>query len=115
MMPTRTLETRKLLTRWPSGDSKPVLLLRLTPDIMTERYGLEFSRERDDLDWRDASFFIDDVLGPVVLTWYGNAPVKGMDCTVDAGVGATAAISRLIDVLGLVDDDIVWRRDATAD
>lgn len=30
--------------RWPSGDCKPILELRFTPEVMNERYGLQFLR-----------------------------------------------------------------------
>lgn len=94
---------------WPSGDNKPLLELRSTPSELTKQYGLQFRREKDDLDWFFASHFIDVELGPVVMLRYENSPAHGTLVYVDAGVDSREAIVRLESVLELDDNDIVWR------
>lgn len=95
---------------WPSGDFKPAMEITLTPGDLACRMNLDFSRDRDDLDWFQAAYFLDDSLGPVVFRFYENSPNGGTDILVDALVSTESAKSRLKDILRLPGEFIRWER-----
>jgi hypothetical protein len=94
--------------RWPSGDHKAVIQLRLRANELVKKVDLPFIRERDDLDWGSFAHFLDEKIGPVMLVDYENSPIKGVDIHVDKSVSNDIAIDRIRLVLGLNDDDINW-------
>ena len=106
-MKTLILDTSKF-SGWPSKDRKPVVEIASTPDKLSHLYGLKFIREKDDLDWEEATHFIDEMLGPVVFSWYENSPSKGVVLYVDSLVKTTFAIERLKEKLGLSESEIIW-------
>ena len=111
-MRERTLN-KSAFTGWPSGDNKPLILLRTTATDLSSKYGLVFFREKDDLDWGNWSHYIDEFIGPVVFVEYENAPVKGVDILVDKNVATALALNRVRESLGLVDSDIEWHADSS--
>ena len=102
----------KPFTGWPSGDSKPILELTFKINEMELRYTLNLIRERDDLDWYNASHFFIDAIGSVVVMQYDNSPVKGVVLYVDAEVNTQKAIHEITSTLELESDQIVWLSNA---
>lgn len=94
--------------KWPSGDCKAVIQLRLSTDAISEKFGLKFKREKDDLDWGKFSHFIDEVVGPILLIEYENSPISGLDVYVDVGIDNRIAIERIRSVLQIKESDISW-------
>jgi hypothetical protein len=104
------MQTQASFPGWPSGDFKPIMETTLTPQELTSRLKLQFSRDRDDLDWFQAAFLVDETLGPVVFRFYENSPNGGTDILVDTLVDTVTAKSRLKASLKLSHEVIRWER-----
>jgi len=70
--------------RWPSGDSRPIVMLRANPAELHERYGLLFEHDTDDLDDYDlAAIELPDSTQAWLMRHVGNH-VPGTIVYVDA-------------------------------
>lgn len=93
---------------WPSGNYRDLLELRITSNEISERTGLVFVRQRDDLDWGYFSHYFDDVIGPVVVIEYENMPGKTTSILVDRQIEVAAAIAQVRKTLDLSETEIAW-------
>ncbi len=98
---------------WPSGDNKPILELAFLPKDIESRYKLLFHRGKDDLDWYMGTYFIDALLGPIVMMRHESTPSDGTILYVDGDVDIDAGIKRICKVLNLERDDILWKATET--
>ncbi len=57
---------------WPEGDNHPIAVLRLEPTALHEPYGIEFSREADDLDQLDLAVLEIDHRRYVLVRYLGH-------------------------------------------
>jgi len=96
------------LQRWPSGDSKDLAELRLSPEELGRRYGLSFEELHDDLDdFRVAAIALPDGSN-LWLYRYRHEPEPGTAVRVDAAADFRKAKAQLAQVLGLTADDFLW-------
>ncbi len=95
-------------TGWKSGRDVPVMELALNPYDLSERYGLEFTREEDEqLGPFSATHFFDEELGPVAIFAYDQSPSKTATVFVDSWTDVHQAVKRLYQVLGLASADVL--------
>lgn len=94
--------------QWPSGDSRPIVMLRANPAELHARYGLQFEHDTDDLDDYDlAAIELPDRTQAWLMRHVGNH-VPGTIVYVDASVNFEQAKDFLIDALSLSPLEIVW-------
>lgn len=100
---------KKEFAGWPSGDSRPIILLSYEPNEIQEKYDLEFFREKDDLGWFEGSHFYDENLGPVVFMRYKDSPTDGTVIYIDSGLDFVKSYDILIKILDLSEESIAWK------
>ena len=93
---------------WPSRDCRPVLKLIFEPKELEKKYHLRFVKDKDDLDWFEASHFYDSEIGPIVMIRHENSPQSGTPIYIDAALNIEIAINRIIEVLNLDASVISW-------
>ena len=96
---------------WPSGDSRPVGTLRLSPQEITARFHLCFSIEADDLD----EFLYTVATTPdghrFCLLRYRRSPSAGTDVLIDSAVSRTEGLADVQAALGLGPESFEWITD----
>src|SRR5256885_3705693 len=55
---------------WPSGESKPVILLSDGPSELSRKHGLHFVRDVDDLDVCHYCYALDKDVGTILFHFY---------------------------------------------
>lgn len=86
---------------WPGGDSRPLAVLKLSLEALTERYGIEFEEDCDDLDcYRLAAIQLPD-RSQVWLTHYRGEPAIETTVTVDVDADFPHTLHMLAGVLAL--------------
>lgn len=93
---------------WPSGESKPLILLSDGPEELASEHGLSFSKDRDDLDVCHYCFTSDKDVGVILFHFYENSPAKGTVIYVDRNVDTVFAINRLIENYRLYRSRLKW-------
>ena len=94
--------------QWPSGDSLPLAVLRHSPAELSQRYGLIFDEDHDDLDsYRLAAIQLPK-LGQVWLMHYRGEPEGETTAFVDAQADFRCALQALIVLLDLSSGEIAW-------
>jgi hypothetical protein len=96
--------------RWPSGDGRPIAVLRFEPEFLKRRYGLTFEESNDDLDFYELAAI---ELGDGQQVWlmrYRNAPGPGTVVYADSTVDPAQTRAKLIEGLGLSLEDLNWQR-----
>lgn len=94
--------------RWPSGSSVPLAALRFSPDELANRYGLEFERDLDDLEYyKLAAIRLPDG-SQAWLERHDGDPVSNTLAHVDASANLRLAKEGLKRALDLTDEDFVW-------
>lgn len=106
---------KKEFKGWPSGDCKPVLEITLNPEDIEKRYGLNFLRDKDDLDWYMGAHFLLKSIGPVVVMKYDNSPSNGTFIYQDSSIDIDIGIEELIYYLELDSSEITWTADKNLD
>ena len=97
--------------QWPSGDGMDVAMLDIRPEIIEARFGVEFQRGADDLDYvRELAILLPSG-HPVVLVWHERAPVPGLEVRCDVGVPAAVARQEVLAALEVRDDRVIWAPD----
>lgn len=96
---------------WPSGNDKPVCLLKFSYAEITHKVGLIFVNGTDDLDEYFGSFAEDPEIGLVKFLQYPNAPVPGVAIYVDSRIKTSRAVMAIKKNLNLTDADISWIRE----
>jgi hypothetical protein len=93
---------------WPSGEDKPVCLIKHDQDVFFYKTGLRLSAGVDDLDEYFGHFFIDKEIGPIKLICYPNAPVSGISVYVDSMVKTLVAIEVIKNRFCFDESDFSW-------
>ena len=94
--------------RWSSGTERPLLTIASEPADLAARFGLQFAREFDDLDWYEiAALDLKSGLHVHLRRYQGN-PEPGTTAYVDGAVDLRFAALELIEALDLESDDLRW-------
>ncbi len=94
--------------RFPSGDYRDLVELRLTPEDLAMQYHLRFAHHVDGLDrYRLAAIPLDDDAQTWLLKYDGDRR-GGTLIRVDAGIDLTRAKRLLKEKLDLRESDFVW-------
>jgi len=96
--------------QWPSGDSRPIVMLRANPAELQERYGIQFEHDMDDFDEYDlaAIELPDSTQACLQLMRHVGNPESGTIVYVDASVNFEQAKNLLVDALSLSPREITW-------
>jgi hypothetical protein len=95
---------------WPSGDAKPVAVLKAEPDELTERLNIKFTDGRDDLDFfREAAVRLESGR-LLLLVRYQNAPIPGTQVHADSMDSPVDARRELLHAFGLNGETFSWVR-----
>lgn len=100
-------------TKWPSGDSKTVAVLRSTPEELEAKFGLKFEHCSDDLDGYDIAAVAVGEIGQLWLWRYEHAPEGATEVVVDSAVTNSRALASLDELLEPLKTRVVWT-EATA-
>lgn len=92
---------------WPSGDSKLVMEITKTIEQLKDMYGLEFVREEDELGKFQATHFMDEEVGPIVICKYDYSPTGGTMVFADSQADTETVASRVTEALSLGNEDII--------
>jgi hypothetical protein len=103
-------ENPNVATAWPSGDSMPVLAIKLTLDELSQRYPLEVFRDRDDLDGFTGAIVQSAPCGPLLIMRHDNSPDELTAFYVDSAQVLEVAQSSIVQMFGINDDEIAWLR-----
>ena len=104
-MPVRQVPPHQ---HFPSGDSRPLVVLTGEPRQLAARYGLSFEEGEDDFDaFQLAAIALADS-SQVWLLKYRGDPNPGTVVYVDAGADFAHAKALLAQSLELADEDILW-------
>ncbi len=93
---------------WPSGNGKPVCMLRFDHAECAALTGIPFEKGVDDLDEYFAGVLVDDRVGPMQFMYYLNAPIKGAVVSVDSWVKTAHAVEVVKTRFGLAASDLYW-------
>ncbi len=94
--------------RFPSGDYRDLVELRLTPEDLSRRYGLRFDHYVDGLDtYHLAAIMLDEVAQAWLMKYRGDRS-GGTLVRVDAGIDPTRAKQLLKETLNLHESEFVW-------
>lgn len=99
--------------RWPtcpgiSGPHRPESVAHMARNT-------QFLRDKDDLDWFEASYLLNESIGPIVFQRYENSPVDAITVYVDVGIESEMAVLTVKEALGIGDDFISWQKDSIDD
>lgn len=86
---------------WPTGDGRPIGILRMTPDEAAIRYQLEFAEGSDDLDTYRLAAIEDADVRQLWLFRHDGSPCDGVEVQVDMAVSRTRALAAVERQLGL--------------
>ncbi len=104
-MPVRQVTPHQ---RFPSGDSRALVMLTGEPRELAARYGLSFEEGEDDFDaFQLAAIALADGSQAWLLKYRGE-PTPGTVVYVDAGADFAQAKALLAQALELTDEDILW-------
>ncbi len=93
---------------FPTGDGWEVAVLKSMPSDLSQRFGIEFERGLDDLDYYLLAAIDDVRVGQVWLWMYERSPMPGTTVIVDAAVRRDTALAAVRRQLGFGDVDYVW-------
>jgi hypothetical protein len=95
-------------TRWPSGDSRPIAVLPFELAELSDRYGLKFQEGVDDLG-RYCVAAIELARGlQAWISKHNDDSNPGTVVYVDANADVAKALPRLIKVLGITREALLW-------
>ncbi len=104
-MPIRQVKPHK---RFPSGEYRNLAELPFSPEELTERYGLTFDDDADDLDdYKLAAIELPDHSQAWFIKYRGDDE-GGTLVRVDAGADPTKAIGLLERTMGFHIADFLW-------
>jgi len=96
---------------WPSGEDKPVCLLKDDHRQFSQKTGVKFESGIDDLDEYFGGFVVDNELGPVKFLYYLNAPIPGVVIYVDSLIKTSHAVDVIKRHFNISDSDLNWVRE----
>jgi len=94
--------------RWPSGDSRPLAVLRYAPDVLAQRYGLTFEEGFDSFDDYQRAAIKLPRIGQVWLMHYEGEPADETTAYADARADFGCVLRSLITVLELSSREFSW-------
>lgn len=100
---------------WPSGYSRTVAVLSLSPQDLEHRASICFTRAADDLDALDLAVLNDPVVGQLFLQRYLRSPESGTELLVDAAISRSDALDALKRQTGLHKEDLAWLTELESD
>ena len=104
-MPVRQVPPHQ---HFPSGDSRPLVVLTGEPRELAARYGLSFEESKDDFDaFQFAAIALADGSQAWLLKYRGD-PNPGTVVYADASADFAHAKALLTQALELADEDILW-------
>jgi hypothetical protein len=93
---------------WPSGDSRPIALLGLEPEDLSDSLGIVFEEGHDNLDfYRLAAIQLNDGQ-QVWLMRHRGTPAQGTEVYADSHADPIAARRMLLEELALPESAITW-------
>jgi hypothetical protein len=92
---------------WPSGDSKPIMVIRSKKQDLIERFGLCFDEFEDDLDRFIAAAIEIEGTGKFLFRQYLHDN-QGVFIECDRLLHTNSAIEKVIQELDFVSDEIEW-------
>ncbi|GJG88009.1 hypothetical protein tb265_31900 [Gemmatimonadetes bacterium T265] len=95
--------------RWPGGIDQGLVVLHAEPDELAARYGVEFARDLDDLDWHQVAVVRLRSGRLVKFYRYERSPHPGTTVTIDRNDSLDAAWAELRAALGVDDSATNWR------
>ena len=94
--------------RFPSGDSRPLVVLAGEPQELSARFGLSFEEGQDDFDaFQLAAIALADGSHAWLLRYQGD-PNPGTIVYVDTGADFAQAKALLTQALDLAKEDVLW-------
>lgn len=93
---------------WPSGESKPLILLSDAPSDLSNKHNLIFIKDADDLDVCYYCYKSNKDVGVVLFHYYENSPSKGTVIYVDKDADTIFAINKLIENYALYKSRVKW-------
>jgi hypothetical protein len=95
---------------WPSGHGEAAAVVALSPDVLSERYGLEFFQGSDNLDRYDAAAIRLSSGRQLGFIRHRGNPSPGTEIHTDAQDDLLDAIREFLDAFNLTADDLAWVR-----
>jgi len=100
-------------TKFPSGDGRPVAVLRFAPDALAQQYGIEFVRGADDFDYYQTAVIAPSD-GPITrLLRYDHDPDPGTAVYADSRLDVEQAQRAVFHLLKLAREDFTWLAERT--
>ncbi len=94
--------------KWPSGDARPIAVLKFSPEELSVRYGLDFERGCDDFEEYQYATLANKQIGQIWLWRYQNSPDSGTNIIVDIGVDIDLALDVVLETLDITIEDLTW-------
>jgi hypothetical protein len=94
--------------KWPSGDARPIAVLKFSPEELSVRYGLDFESGCDDFEEYQYAALANKQIGQIWLWRYQNSPDSGTNIIVDIGVDIALALSLVLETLGITFEELTW-------
>jgi hypothetical protein len=94
--------------QWPSGDSRPIVVLPYSLTELTERYGLRYEEGIDDLDRYQLAAIDLAEYGQAWIYKHDSDPNPGTVVYVDAATEIGEAESMIMGILGLRPEQLLW-------
>jgi hypothetical protein len=96
---------------WPSGDGKPVALIRREPGQLAEQFGFIFVEDVDDVDYLQYSTIRLASGEPILLMRHRSSPVEGIEVYADSAANVEEVVSNIRADLELTSGDFTWQSD----
>ena len=98
----------KPVEHWPSGDSKPIAILKFSPEELSQKYHMEFEEDFDGLDYFKLAALDAAEIGQIWFMRYKNEPDSGTTLLIDSKADMRAALAFVRKHLMLSQDDFSW-------
>ena len=92
---------------WPTGETRPLMLTRLRPEELAEKFGLVFEDDLDDLSFVKIAV-VRGSFGIAGLIARDPAPFEGTIVYVDHDADLDSARAAVMSEFGLTGSDIEW-------
>jgi hypothetical protein len=93
---------------WPSGECKPILMLKFGVEKAQQNFNINFRGGSDDLDEYEEGLLENKDIGPILFFEYKSPPIPGVTIHVDKTVNSIFAIEAIKSSLNIKDDEVYW-------
>jgi hypothetical protein len=93
---------------WPNKFARPMAQINIQLEKLCELLGVNYFRERDDLDEYLGSVLNPTRLGPITFQYYLQAPIRGVVVYGDIKASPRAVVDMLIEDFGIPEELILW-------